>query len=117
MGCINPLNNAWDSTPDYKIVYTGKDLSFAEYKIEQGSHLQYVIETFATAIETLDNKEYYTPFVQRDNTLTIDMTATQLNQKFPSAPLMATVYNTDEGFEYIKLSSTEWKFQIIDIRT
>lgn len=115
MGCGSVVNSTWDSTLDYEVVYTGDNLQLLEYKIEQGSNLSYVIETFALAIQEIDNK-VYVPYIKEDNSLSMDMTGIQLNVKFPDAGIGALVYNKTEGFEYTKLSSENWKFNIIEIR-
>jgi len=116
MACPSSLNATWDITPDYHISYTGQSTMVAGYKILQGYNYQKVVEQLIDAVNYIDNKVYYTPYIKLDNTLLFDMTGAQVESKHPNAPLGAIVYNDVDGFEFSKLAEGIWKFQIIDIR-
>ncbi|MNK87365.1 hypothetical protein D3C87_1073010 [compost metagenome] len=116
MSCASSQNNTWSSTLDYSVVYTGQNMGFAGYTIKQGENLQAVIENLALAIEKVDTKEYYEPFVLIDDFVDMDLTAVQLNSRYPTAPVTGVVYNTEAGYQYTKISALNWKFEIIEIR-
>lgn len=116
MSCASTQNNTWSSTLDYSVVYTGQTIHFAGYTVIQGENLQAVIENLALAIKKVDSKELYEPFVLIDDFVSMNMTAEELNLRYPTAPVTGVVYNTEAGYQYTKISALNWKFEIIEIR-
>jgi hypothetical protein len=116
MGCASPQNNTWDSTVDFHVVYTGLTVDVAGFRIRQNDNYQSVTQALINAVNYVDNKEYYTPYIKVDNSLLFTMTGEEVETKHPDAPLGAIVYNDVDGFEFTKLAVNVWKFQIIEIR-
>ncbi|MGJ1360621.1 hypothetical protein ACR79B_04955 [Sphingobacterium spiritivorum] len=51
-----------------------------------------------------------------DESITMDTTSAYLNSTYPDMPMGGGVYNETQGIQFTKITSTKWKFEIIDLR-
>lgn len=117
MSC-NDVQNSWDVNPDYKITFTGYDVSGKGWTVTAGEDQRTVNLVVLNAIKNLEDGD--TPVVVElpvnvlDPDVGLGTSANYLNTKYPNVLVNSVIHNGVD-YKFTKMTATKWEPSVMEL--
>lgn len=114
--CNDNNIQSWDANFDFRIIYSGVRIQCDLMSFSPDDNVRDVLMQLGHAVCKLAEGEEPIPAqIYEDDTVDFETTGSELNSKYPGAVLGTIVHNGSDS-QFTKLSSSKWKYEIIDLR-